>query len=104
MKIQDVLKLCKEFETKLNGKFHVGLTGSCLYGDQEKAEDIDLIIYPHTFEDMVEAKFNLAEIVETLGLERTNEAGPSAAHSVYVTTYNGIKIDLFSMLKENSPR
>lgn len=51
----NAIELCTKFEKILRPMgWHVGLTGSCLYGQIDKestGKDIDIIIYPHVKED-----------------------------------------------------
>lgn len=51
----NAIELCTQFEKILRPMgWHVGLTGSCLYGQIDKestGKDIDIIIYPHVDEN-----------------------------------------------------
>lgn len=88
---QFAIALCKDFEATLAGKWHVGLTGSCLYGREMSGpnEDIDIIIYPHVEDDG-----------STLGvsdIDHHPREYPGVVHYIYVGRHKetGIKVDAF---------
>lgn len=99
------IDLCKLCERKLRDiGWHVGLTGSALYGSKAGIiEDINIIIYPHIADDGSKSEIPPREVLEYLGLtdiEHIEDGEYDCAGYVdYIYTGHhpetGIKIDAF---------
>lgn len=81
-------KLCTYLEEKLRPiGWHVGLTGSCLYGMGKRAKpDIDIIFYPNN--DTEPHDETADELFEAAGIKNVTELGLSEDYqrAVFVTT------------------
>lgn len=83
--------------------YHIGLTGSCLYGPEIKS-DIDVIIYPHIEKDGSRQDRDCKFILEKLGIKKvkhtfkaplSNEEYNELVDYIYIGQYENMKIDAF---------
>lgn len=111
---EEAINLCVAVESALAGKYHVGLTGSMLYGSRPGVKatfkDIDLIVYPG--EDRGHEPMELLVLLQPVGLkfvryaQRTEYGGTLVMGStgmppikqenknIWVMDYNGTRVDV----------
>lgn len=101
--IEKVVEICTQFEQILRPiGFHVGLTGSCLYGGGE-GKDMDCIIYPHIKEDGSFSKMQPEAVLKTLGMSDIRNTYDSeyefSEDYIYIAKHpEGMRIDFFFLV------
>lgn len=102
--MKTAIEICTEFERILKPLgWHVGLTGSHLYGDAAgggSMKDIDLIIYPHIEEDGSRSALHPEFLGKEMGiLNLKNSFNKQYAHSdkyIWIGELaDGRRVDLF---------
>jgi predicted nucleotidyltransferase len=106
--LQSAVKMCRQIEPKLRSVgWHVGLTGSILYGKQESDKppsgDLDLILYPNNDDNDAKAQF-ASELMRAMGIanwevipERTQDYNRTVVRAF---TRDGRKIDFFILVDD----
>lgn len=96
------IAICQNFEGILrNLGWHVGLTGSCLYGPSPAADNIDIIVYPHVAEDGSKSNLSPQEVLSLIGVtdvthtESDQWYGGWHVDYIYVGRHESIKVDAF---------
>src|SRR4051812_20889888 len=99
----NAIQRCIEFEKILNTVgFHIGLTGSALYGEPgEPPKDLDIIIYPHINDDGNHSIMSPPEVLALLGItdiehtESDTWYGNGHVDYIYKGKLNGENVDAF---------
>lgn len=90
---QEAIDLCVDLEEILRPQgFHVGLTGSRLYGNGKK-NDIDVIVYPHA--NVKNDPKKIVKILEECGVKIELDATPDYPCYVVIGELEGRRIDFF---------
>ena len=91
---EDIIKLCTKLELIARPEgFHVGWTGSTLYG-QGSNNDLDLIVYPHKSYKKTKMQGELCIRDMFKGQKVESLADKEYQRQVYRTHINGIQIDI----------
>src|SRR6187402_1215621 len=100
MTTESAIELCKTYEPILrdNG-WHVGLTGSCLYG-MGTGKDVDFIIYPHVHDDGSTSPLTPSQVLELINVADSycthDEDYPDSVKYIWIgTASNGDRHDFF---------
>lgn len=95
---QTACQLCFGFEKLLaHHGWHVGLTGSCLYG-AKGGSDLDLIVYPHIKDDGAHSVLTPNEVLALIGvtdIEHWEADYPGIVDYIFVGKLGDIKVDAF---------